>query len=119
MFILVPSAQVSEPLLAALSPSGAQQAAFIVRVDGTGLGTVFALTPPEAPGGRALQLWALMDAPKPPVSLGLLDAKGTVRLRVRSAAGTRLAVTLEPAGGSPTGKPTGPVIYTGSLTSGA
>jgi anti-sigma-K factor RskA len=28
---------------------------------------------------------------------------------------TALAVSLEPAGGSPTGKPTGPVLYTGTI----
>ena len=27
-----------------------------------------------------------------------------------------LAVTLEPAGGSPTGAPTGPIVYSGKLT---
>ncbi len=118
MFILLPSPQVSEPLLAALSPAGVQQAAFIVRVDAAGVGTVFALQQPNAPAGRALQLWAVAPAPAPPVSLGLLDAKGTVRLRVRSSVGTLLAVSLEPPGGSPTGKPTGPVIYTGALTNG-
>ena len=29
---------------------------------------------------------------------------------------TGLAVSLEPAGGSPTGKPTGPVLFVGDLT---
>lgn len=117
-YIIVPSAQVSDPMLAALSPSGVQPAAFIVRVDSAGLGTVFALNQTNQPSGRALQLWAVAPAPAPPVSLGLLDARGTVRLRVRSSAGTTLAVSLEPPGGSPTGKPTGPVVYTGVLTNG-
>jgi anti-sigma-K factor RskA len=32
------------------------------------------------------------------------------------ARGTQLLVSLEPKGGSPTGQPTGPVIYGGKLT---
>lgn len=117
-YIVVPAAQVSDPMLAALSPSGVLPAAFIVRVDSAGLGTVFALSQAGPPSGKALQLWAVAPAPAAPVSLGLLDAKGTVRLRVRSSAGTTLAVSLEPPGGSPTGKPTGPVVFTGVLTNG-
>ncbi len=117
-YIIVPPPQVSDPLLAALSPAGLQPAAFIVRVDSLGIGTVYALPQAAAPSGRSLQLWALSPAPAPPVSLGLLDPTSTVRLRVRSSAGTILAVSLEPQGGSPTGKPTGPVIFTGTLTNG-
>jgi anti-sigma-K factor RskA len=32
------------------------------------------------------------------------------------AADTQLLVNLEPQGGSPTGQPTGPVLYAGRLT---
>jgi len=31
------------------------------------------------------------------------------------AVGTQLLVSLEPKGGSPTGQPTGPVVYAGRL----
>jgi len=36
-------------------------------------------------------------------------------LQTAMAAGKVLAVSLEPTGGSPTGLPTGPVLYTGLL----
>lgn len=69
---------------------------------------------------RALELWMLPDG-RPPQSLGLVAATGIERVPLRSAAGVTLenipalAVSLEPAGGSPTGAPTGPVLYTGRV----
>jgi anti-sigma-K factor RskA len=56
-----------------------------------------------------------------PRSLGLIPASGIGRVRLPVPAGTALqnipalAVSLEPAGGSPTGLPTGPVLYTGAV----
>jgi len=70
--------------------------------------------------GRALELWAIA-ADEAPVSLGLLSdtAEGAVTLpeplRGRAAELT-LAISDEPAGGSPTGAPTGAILATGGLT---
>ena len=57
-----------------------------------------------------------------PRSLGLLKADGVTVLDRRRlppallAGGTALlAVSVEPPGGSPTGVPTGPVVYAGKL----
>ena len=55
-----------------------------------------------------------------PRSLGLLaDGGGTIALPpgIAPAPGEALAVSLEPAGGSPTGAPTGPVVASGQLVS--
>jgi anti-sigma-K factor RskA len=59
--------------------------------------------------GQVHELWVIApDAA--PVSLGLLEAE-TLTVRYPSPpAGWTLAVSVEPAGGSPTGVPTGPVI---------
>jgi len=38
-----------------------------------------------------------------------------LRRKVLAGADT-LAVTLEPAGGSPTGQPTGPIVYAGKFS---
>lgn len=72
--------------------------------------------PPE---GRDYELW-LIEGDNPPVSLGVIDANGRTGLEagpdLRDAlAGAVLAVSDEPAGGSPTGAPTGAVLATGSL----
>ncbi len=67
---------------------------------------------------RARELWALpCDAA--PVSLGLMPPSGRIRLplddrqRAALALAANIAVSDEPAGGSPTGAPTGPIIFKG------
>lgn len=67
------------------------------------------------PPDRDMELWALADGATRPVSLGVMPPGGTV-LPGSFARGTQLLVSLEPKGGSPTGQPTGPVIYGGKLT---
>ncbi len=74
----------------------------------------------EAPAAAAkldAELWLITAAG--PVSLGVIPKAGEVRRAVAEtlpfAAGATLAVSLEPAGGSPTGAPTGPVVTTATL----
>ena len=82
--------------------------------------TVKAVGPLAVPADRSLELWAL-PAGQDPRSLGLLSVSGIARIPLATSAGAALqgspalAVSLEPAGGSPTGKPTGPVLYTGGV----
>ncbi|MFI8223856.1 anti-sigma factor domain-containing protein [Pseudomonas sp. NPDC085632] len=69
---------------------------------------------------RSLELWAI-PADGKPISLGVIPAggKGKVELseaqKVLIGKPIALAVSLEPKGGSPTGHPTGPVLYQGAL----
>ena len=69
---------------------------------------------------RSLELWAIPDGGTP-ISLGVVPVggKGKVELseaqKVLIGKPITLAVTLEPKGGSPTGQPTGPVLYQGAL----
>lgn len=69
-----------------------------------------------------LELWAVPSAGKP-ISLGLVPAGGKGRIELSAAQQAllikplTLAVSLEPRGGSPTGQPTGPVLYQGQLAS--
>jgi anti-sigma-K factor RskA len=60
------------------------------------------------------ELW-IIAGNDPPVSLGVIPAEGETISLPGAAAGAVLAVTLEPPGGSPTGKPTGPVVAKGAL----
>jgi len=67
--------------------------------------------------GRALELWAVPKAGAPR-SLGLVATHSatTTVLRARLLQDTSaFAVSLEPAGGSPTGKPTGPIVSAGEV----
>ena len=72
--------------------------------------------------GRSLQLWAIPVEGKP-VSLGLIPRDGDGRIVLSQSqqqlikVPVVLAVSLEPQGGSPTGQPTGPVLYQGPLAS--
>jgi anti-sigma-K factor RskA len=70
---------------------------------------------------QSYELWLIPAEGGDPVSLGVLgalDARIVVAEseRPRLRAGATLAVSVEPAGGSPTGKPTGPVILTGRIS---
>jgi anti-sigma-K factor RskA len=71
-------------------------------------------------GDRVPELW-LIPADGRPRSLGVISLGGAQRVTVPEtvlqlvAEGATLAVSLEPAGGSPTGAPTGPVVATGKL----
>jgi anti-sigma-K factor RskA len=69
---------------------------------------------------RDFELWSLPKGGAPQ-SLGLIPASGEAVLKLAAErAGSlpavpALAVSLEPKGGSPTGAPTGPVLFTGPL----
>jgi anti-sigma-K factor RskA len=77
-----------------------------------GIITVVRSAGPAAEAGRVYELW-LIDGDKAPVSLGLIDAASVQRPVANMPKGAVLAISLEPAGGSTTGAPTGPVLVTG------
>lgn len=80
-----------------------------------------ALQPQDKPAGTSFELWLVSGADRPPRSLGLLAPNGTIRFALSGPQfktlkwAKALAVSLEPEGGSPTGAPTGPVLYRGAL----
>jgi anti-sigma-K factor RskA len=82
--------------------------------------TIKALATIDLAADRALELWALPEKGNPR-SLGLIASSGVVRVALRDGAASTLrdipalAVSLEPKGGSPTGLPTGPVLYSGTI----
>ncbi len=82
---------------------------------------VSTITPRPEPAGNSYELWMLPSNGAAPVSLGLIPGTGDAALplsaaqRAVLAQTATLAVSLEPAGGSPTGAPTGPVIFTAPL----
>lgn len=69
------------------------------------------------PEGRQMQVWTLPSAETGPVSLGLLQGPAGQLLRGPDlpppAQGQLYEITLEQIGGSPTGRPTGPVVAKG------
>lgn len=134
-FLLVrqpmPDTTTATRLVAVLRPLNAAEApTWVVSAEaGAGYGQrrllVQALGLPTADGlqgARDYELWALPGGDAAPVSLGVIDPRAGARVAVprdmatRLASGLGLAVSIEPAGGSTTGAPTGPVVLIGSLT---
>lgn len=78
-----------------------------------------ALNPRGVEAGRVMQLWALPQGATAPTSLGLVPEGGRFSVTPRSIRpepGMLIEITLEPPGGSPTGRPTGPILFIGRLS---
>ncbi len=98
--------------------SGAAAGSIVASISGDGRAVVTRpIVNVALQGDRVLELWAVPGSGTPR-SLGLISASGaTVVSKTQQLKGAAaLAVSLEPTGGSPTGAPTGPVLYVGKLT---
>lgn len=71
----------------------------------------------SVPRQKALQFWTKGKDWGAPVSLGLVQPGQTVKMKLDQLPPLQpeqlFEITLEPATGSPTGRPTGPVLYIG------
>lgn len=81
---------------------------------------VTSLTSLKQVSDKSFELWILPPDKSVPVSVGLLPQKGNSHVFVSEKTAalllkSGLAVSVEPLGGSPTGKPTGAVLYQGKL----
>jgi anti-sigma-K factor RskA len=111
---------VEAPIVAALAGPDGKTALLVSahRREPFLLVKAVAAAPVEA--GKTLELWMLPEG-RPPRSLGVLPAAGVARVPLSAPAEgaleniPALAVSLEPAGGSSTGLPTGPVLYSGKI----
>jgi anti-sigma-K factor RskA len=123
--LLASPAPVLPPVVIVLQGTGEGQAAtssFVASVSGDGRALVTRpLVQVSLESDRVLELWSVPPEGNPR-SLGLISANGlTVLPRDRLPAtllrgGTAaLAVSVEPPGGSPTGVPTGPVVFAGKM----
>ncbi len=102
----------------AAAAAGATLTTFVASISGDGRALVTRpLTTVGLPSDHSLELWAVPPSGAPR-SLGLISAAGATVLKNAAAVSgaSALAVSLEPSGGSPTGAPTGPILYSGKLT---
>lgn len=121
--LLMNPGPVQAPIVVVLSAAtpnatGITPASFVASISGDGRALVTKpLVNVSLEANRALELWSVPGTGAPR-SLGLISSSGaTVVRKEKVLAGTAaLAVSLEPPGGSPTGAPTGPILYVGKLT---
>lgn len=93
------------------------QPAWIVEAD-RGQLRLAALNAQPIPPDRVMQLWALPQGATAPTSLGLIPPEGRLTVTpttIRPEPGMLIEISLEPPGGSPTGRPTGPILFIGRL----
>jgi anti-sigma-K factor RskA len=104
-------------LVAILHAPRQERPAWVATAGRNGL-SVRALAGAAAPRGRSFELWAIAPGAKKAVSLGVIPANGRLQIAAFPQAlrqGGKLAISVEPEGGSPTGRATGPIVFVGSL----
>ena len=118
--VRVPSGEMAATYLAVLSDPKTQRPMLVVSAGRSSNELwVKTLDPAIHVPERSLELWALPPG-QAPRSLGVIaPSEKMTALKLIATADQALAevptlaVSLEPPGGSPTGAPTGPVLYTG------
>jgi anti-sigma-K factor RskA len=107
------------PLMTVLLTSR-DQPAWLVEADRGGALRLAAVNRQPVPSDRVMQLWALPQGATAPTSLGLIASEAgqysVSTTAIRPAPGMLIEITLEPPGGSPTGRPTGPILFIGRLS---
>jgi anti-sigma-K factor RskA len=105
----------------ALLQKDAGSPAFILTVDAVTQNFTVRKVGAQPEPGRSFELWVVSDKLQRPRSLGVIGTSDFTARPVLSGYDSDLvnkatyAVSLEPEGGSPTGAPTGPIVYTGKL----
>jgi anti-sigma-K factor RskA len=95
--------------------------AFLLTVDPQNRTMTVRRVTASADQGRSYELWFIPDNNPKPRSLGLVGADEFTTqalpadFDLAALRAASYAVSLEPAGGSPSGAPTGPVLFTGKM----
>lgn len=106
-----------EPLVVAVLINEAGEVQAVVEDFGNERATIRMLADFAVPNDKAIEVWTLPSREMGPVSLGLLEGVRSARLDGPALPTPRdnqlYEITLEQAGGSPTGRPTGPILAKG------
>ncbi|CAN1554598.1 putative anti-sigmaE protein [Rhabdaerophilaceae bacterium] len=105
------------PALVAVLNAGDGRAVAIVNAYANGEVELIPLDRIDVPDGRIIEVWTLQSREQGPVSIGRMDQAKRLKLNLdqlgKPDVNHLFELTLEPAGGSPTGKPTGPILMKG------
>lgn len=105
-----------QPVMVAVLLTDTNIAAAVVNTFADGRVELLPLQDIGVPQGGALKIWTLWDRAVGPRSVGLIDRARAVPLRLGNlplGADQLFEITIEPATGSPTGRPTGPIVAKG------
>ena len=106
-----------QPTMVAVLLDG-DRAGAVVHAFADGRVVLLPLASINVPSGRALQVWTLPSRERGPVSVGLMSRAQTLQLSLKDLPAPKpdqlFELTLEPATGSPTGRPTGPILFKGN-----
>ncbi len=113
-----PAAQPSQ--FVAVLQKGTDAPAFILTVDIASKAFTVRRVGAEPERGKSYELWLVSDKLPKPRSLGVIGDSDFTRKPLVAYDSDLInkatyAVSLEPEGGSPSGAPTGPVVFTGKL----
>lgn len=115
---LVALAQSKPVYVAILVNDTTKEAGAVVNAFANGRVELIPLKAIDVPPGRALQIWTLWDRSVGPKSIGLTGQSRTLQLNLdtlpETVADQLFEITLEPEGGSPIGRPTGPILFKGT-----
>lgn len=107
--------------LVAVLQKDAASPAFVLTVDLSAKSFTVRSVAPERQAEKSYELWLVSDKLPAPRSLGLVGQSEFDTRRALTGydaaviANATFAVSVEPKGGSPTGQPTGAVVYAGKL----
>jgi len=108
-----------QPIIVAVLQTDKALPGAIVEAFGDGSIVVVPLRDIDVPAGKALEVWTLFDKQRGPVSLGLINRAERARFQTAGLPAREdqlYEITLEPATGSPIGRPTGPILMKGLAT---
>jgi anti-sigma-K factor RskA len=115
--LAVLAARQPTPALVAALLTEDNRVAAIVNIGADGRANLIPLAALPVPSGRVLEVWTLWDRARGPVSVGLSQRAQRLDLKVenlpRAVPDQLFEITLEPVGGSPTGRPTGQILMKG------
>jgi len=115
---LVALAQSKPVYVAILVNDSTKEAGAVVNAFANGRVELIPLKAIDVPPGRTLQVWTLWDRAVGPKSIGITGQSRTLQLNLETlpetVANQLFEITLEPEGGSPIGRPTGPILFKGN-----
>jgi anti-sigma-K factor RskA len=116
MLLVVARPPSSAHYVGVLSAPGQQSPGFIVIASHSEI--VARAVGAMPPHGRVFELWAVYPNVSRPQALGVISAKGVLRVKdfpTEILAGASFAVSVEAPAGAPVSQPTGPVVFVGKL----